>query len=116
MLRKSAGLLPLFALLADAGVVLTQHRERTGFVDTYIGRAMRETSEVTVAEMLYHAGLRAQKGSVHENGNGVPFFVRCRSGPVRSGPVRSVEVKRQASCARVIARRATTSDPSPGAS
>ena len=121
MLRKFAGLLPLFALLADAGVGLAQHGERpnvvlimtddqgwaqlgshgdpvlrtphldrlaaqsvemtrfyvspvcaptraalltgrynyrTGVVDTYIGRAMMETSEVTVAEMLRDAGYR----------------------------------------------------------
>ena len=41
-----------------AALLTGRYNYRTGVVDTYIGRAMMEPSEVTVAEMLRAAGYR----------------------------------------------------------
>ena len=41
-----------------AALLTGRYNYRTGVVDTYIGRAMMETCEVTIAEMLRDAGYR----------------------------------------------------------
>ena len=84
---------------------LVAHLDSQGLTEDTLVIFMTDNGPTT---RLYHAGLRAQKGSVHENGVRVPFFVRWPArlaarridGRGRHGGSRSSDAHRHSSAGR----------------
>ena len=77
---KDARIYGMIENIDDNAGKLLAHLERTGQAANTIFIFMTDNGPTT---RLYHAGLRAQKGSVYENGIRAPFFFRW---PARLAP------------------------------